>query len=85
MTLARDTTQEAAKIQRDIMRKLDGPTRLEMALRMSDEARTISQAGIRHRHPDWSEDQVRVALLELLLGADLAGTVLAARLVPTSD
>jgi len=50
---------------------------------MSDEAREISEAGIRHRHPEWTSDQVHRELLELLLGPNLAHEVLRARLVRT--
>ena len=82
MTLAGDTTHEARRIQLAALRRLDGPTRLEMACRMSDDARAISEAGIRHRHPEWSDREVRHALLELLLGLDLAGRVLNARPTP---
>lgn len=76
MTLARDTTEAAARIRLDIVRNLDGPTRLALACQMSDEARAVSAAGIRHRHPDWSEQQIRDALLELLVGPELAAKVL---------
>ena len=76
--MARDTAPEARRIQLDALRRLDGPTRLAMACRMSDGARAISEAGIRHRHPEWADEQVHRALLELLLGSDLARKVLAA-------
>jgi hypothetical protein len=36
---------------------MDGPTRLAMAMEMSDEARAITEAGIRHRNPQWTEEQ----------------------------
>ena len=83
MTLARDTSSEARRVQLDALRRLDGPHRLEMACLMSDEAREISEAGIRHRHPEWTSDQVHRELLELLLGPNLAHEVLRARLVRT--
>ena len=79
MTLAADTTRAARRIQLDALRRLDGPTRLEMACRMSDDARSISEAGVRHRHPEWSDSEVRRALLELMVGADLARQVLDAQ------
>lgn len=50
---------------------------------MSDEAREISETGIRHRHPEWTSVQVHGAMLELLLGPDLAHEVLGTRLVTT--
>ena len=52
MTLAADTTLAARTIQLRALRRLDGPTRLEMACHMSDDARSVSEAGIRHRHPN---------------------------------
>lgn len=79
MTLAADTTRAARRIQLNALRRLDGPTRLEMACAMSDDARSISEAGVRHRHPDWSEGEVHRALLELMVGADLARRVLDAQ------
>lgn len=82
MTMARDTAPKARRIQLDALRRFDGPSRLEMACRMSDDARAISEAGIRHRHPEWTDEQVRRALLELLLGRDLAQKALATRLSP---
>lgn len=75
MTLPRDTTREARELQLAILRRMDGPTRLGMACRMSDDARAVSEAGIRHRHPDWSDEQVRDAMYVLLLGEDLARRV----------
>lgn len=80
MAFARDTSATAHRIQLDALRGLDGSTRLMMACQMSDEARAISEAGIRHRHPDWADDQVHQALLELLLGPDATRTVLGSRL-----
>ena len=42
---------------------------------MSDDARAVSEAGIRHRHPEWSDREVQRGLLELLLGPELAKRV----------
>lgn len=83
MTQRRDTSLEACGRQRDALRRLDGPTRVQLAFEMSEAAREISRTGIRHRHPDWTHDQVRRALLELLLGPELARKVLVAQLTPT--
>jgi len=79
MTLAADTTRDSRRVQLDALRRLDGPTRLEMACAMSDDARSISEAGVRHRHPEWSDSKVHRALLELMVGADLARRVLDAQ------
>ena len=75
MTVVRDASAAARRIQIEALRRLDGPTRLQMALRMSDDSRDITLAGIRHRHPDWTDDDVHRELLRLLLGRELAATV----------
>ncbi len=82
MTLARDTAPKARRIQLDALRRLDGPARLEIACQMSDEARLISKAGIRHRHPEWTSEQVHRALMELLLGRETAQKALGPRATP---
>ena len=75
MTIARDTAGAARRVQVEALRRLDGPTRLQMALRMSDDSRDVTLAGIRHRHADWTDDDVQRELLRLLLGRELASAV----------
>ena len=77
-----DTTVDAWRVQRDIFRRMSGSKRVAMAFEMSDSARALTEAGIRYRHPDWTDAQVLDAMLERLLGAELARTVRMARLVP---
>lgn len=75
MVIAGDTSTSARRGQVEALRRLDGPTRLQMALRMSDDSRAVTLAGIRHRHPDWTDDEVHLELLRLLLGPELATAV----------
>lgn len=77
-----DTSQEAWVVQRSALRRMTGPERVAMAFEMSDAARSISESGIRHRHPEWSGEQVRDALMDLLLGRELASAVRRSRLTP---
>jgi hypothetical protein len=79
MTAMRDTTASARRVQVEAFRELDGPTRLLMACQMSDDSRAVTLSGIRHRHPDWSEAAIQEESLRLMLGRDLAATVLARR------
>jgi len=44
---------------------------LGMASRMSDEARAIAEAGMRHRHPAWPSDRVASAVRDLIIGEEL--------------
>jgi Flp pilus assembly protein CpaB len=79
MTVVRDTAAAARRVQIEALRRLDGPTRLQMALRMSDDSRQVTLAGIRHRHPEWTDDDVHRELLRLLLGRELAASAVAHR------
>jgi len=45
--------------------------RCTIAARMSADARAITLAGIRRRHPDYDEHQARLALFRLLLGDEM--------------
>jgi Rv0078B-related antitoxin len=82
MDLPRDTSLDAQRVQRAIFRGMTGSERVAMAFEMSDAARSLTEAGIRHRHPDWTDQQVHDALLERLHGPELAGKVRRSRLLP---
>jgi hypothetical protein len=58
-----------------VLRLKSSAERLRMACEMSDEARAISKTGVRHRHPDWTDEQIRREVRHLLLGAELARRV----------
>ena len=76
-----DTTAEAWEQHVHALRRMTGPERVAKAFEMSDAARGLSEAGIRHRHPDWDDSRVHHALMELLLGPHLAEAVRRSRLV----
>ena len=75
-----DTTVDAWRKQIEIFRRMPGPERVAMALQMSEAAREVSIAGIRHRHPDWAADQVHDALVEQLHGPRVAEAMRRSRL-----
>lgn len=76
MMRARDTTAAARRAQVEALRRLDGPTRLRMALQMSDDSRDVTRSGIRHRHTGWSDAEIHAELLRLMLGRELSRAVL---------
>lgn len=82
MVRSADTSPGAWQVQRDIFRRMTGPERIAMAVEMSEAARGVAAAGIRYRHPRWSDEEVHDALLAGLLGARLANEVRRSRLVP---
>jgi len=63
-----DTTIEAARKQFEILRRLDAQTRLKMAFELSDNLRSIVEAGVRHRHPDFDEQKVQLQVIRLMIG-----------------
>jgi hypothetical protein len=67
---ALDTSAEAEALQRKIWRRLGGPSRLLLALDMSLAARALALARLRRRHPDYSERDLKKALLRLAFTAD---------------
>jgi hypothetical protein len=66
-----DTTPEAAAVLLDIYRRMPPWRRLEIALELGDMVRSLSAAGVRSRHPEYTEDQVRLAVIRLSVGDEL--------------
>ncbi len=66
-----DTDRAAFDAQLAIYRRMTPHDRVALAIQMSEEARRIAAAGIHARHPEYDGDQVRLALLRLLLGDEL--------------
>lgn len=66
-----DTTLEAARVQFDAIRRMTLEERLERGCRLNDEFRALLRAGVRHRHPEYDEEQVRIASVRLLIGEEL--------------
>lgn len=79
----RDTSQEAHELQLRLYRAMTPEQRSELALRMSDDVRRIAEEGIKQRHPDYSDRDVRRALVALLYGKDAAAKVWPGEPVPS--
>ena len=56
--------------------------RVALAAEMSDEIRAITEAGIRHRNPAFTDDEVRAALAVIVLGREDAARLRARRVAP---
>jgi hypothetical protein len=69
--VARDTTPEAQAVQDAVMRSMGGPRRIELVVEMSAAAEALTRAGIRARHPGYTEAQVRLTAWRLRWGDDL--------------
>lgn len=67
-----DTSATALERQRETFRRMTPEQRLAVAAEMSDEIRAVTESGIRQRHPDYSDDEIRTALVVILLGREEA-------------
>ena len=66
-----DTEPAAHARQMAAYRRMSGGQRVAVTFRLNGWARRIAEAGIRSRHPDYSDQQVRMALRRLWLGDEL--------------
>ncbi len=69
--LSPDTKLEAARRQIEILRAMGIEGRAELTFRLSENLRQVTRAGIKHRHPDYTEQQVIEAYLKLILDKEL--------------
>ncbi len=69
--LPADTSLEAARVQCEIYRRMAPEKRLHLAFQMTASARALAAAGVRVRHPEYSERQVKLAVIRLTLGEEL--------------
>jgi len=63
-----DTSQEAWDAQLDLLRRMGGDKRAAIAFHLTSLARGASRDGIRARHPEYGEDDVKRAFFRLLHG-----------------
>jgi len=66
-----DTTVDAARKQFEILRRLGPEVRLKMAFELSDNLRSLVEAGVRLRHGDFDEQRVQQEVLRLMIGDEL--------------
>ena len=71
VTLPADTSQAAANVQTEALRRMGLSGRAELTFQLCDNLRQITKAGIRHRHPDYTDLQVTQAYLRLILEPEL--------------
>jgi hypothetical protein len=67
-----DTHSGAYEAQLQAYRRMSPPQKAEIAVRLSEAVRELAAEGIRQRHPEYDERDVRKALIALLYGVDIA-------------
>ena len=70
MTLT-DTSKDAERVQLEVLRRMGPEGRLQAGIELTRMSRLLLAEGIRRRHPDYDDDQIRLATIRLTLPADL--------------
>ena len=66
-----DTDEAAHRVQVDAWRRMGAERRVALAAELSEATRSVAAAGVRRRHPDYTEAEVRLAVIRLTLGDEL--------------
>jgi len=66
--LPADTTLEAARVQYAAYRRMPASQRSQYAFELSESLRQTALAGVRLRHPEYTNEQARLAVIRLTLG-----------------
>ena len=66
-----DTTAEAMRKQFEVLRRIGPAGRAAMTFELSDNVRSMVEAGVRSRHPDWDAVRVSREVVRLMLGEEL--------------
>jgi hypothetical protein len=70
VAISPDTSAAAAAIHEDAYRELGPAGRLRIALELSDFTHALAVAGIRSRHPEYTDEEARRRLAEILYAAE---------------
>ena len=71
MIRSADTSRAAEVKQIEILRRMGLSGRAELTFQLCNNLRNITKAGISHRHPEYTEQQVTQAYLRLILDPEL--------------
>jgi hypothetical protein len=66
--MSRDTSPEAEHVQAAVLRRLAPSRRLEIAIAMSEEVRSLVKQRLHQQHPELDEGALDHALIEELYG-----------------
>lgn len=70
-----DTTPEAMRVQIEVWRGMSPERRSLLAAQLCEDVRENAMAGIRARNPQFSDEEVRLALYELIHGKEVVDRV----------
>ena len=67
----KDTTRQAERIQIEALRRMGPEGRLRAGVSLARTSRELLLAGLRKRHPEFDENQIRMAYFRLVLPPEL--------------
>ncbi|WP_417849437.1 hypothetical protein [Thalassoglobus sp.] len=70
-----DTTEEALAVQLDCLRQMTPQERIQRMCSWSGQIRRMAFAAIKRRHPDLTENEVRLKFIALTYGESLAEVI----------
>ena len=70
-TIPSDTALDSVVKQFDVLQKMDVNARAAMTFELSDNLRSILEAGIHQRHPDYCDDDIKLSALSLTVDKNL--------------
>ena len=70
-----DTSPEAYQLQIDIFRGMTPAERLQRGSELSQLSRGLLADGVKHRHPEYDEEEIHLAVIRIELGDALFLTV----------
>lgn len=74
-TLSRDTSPEAERIQIELLRQMPPWRKMELINQLTQMWYDLALTGLRHRHPEASDEELHRRLADRMLGSDLATQV----------
>lgn len=69
--MSHDTSEDAARVQLEVYRRMAPSERLNVGLELTRMARDLLAQGIRVRHPEYSDDEVKWAVIRVWIGRDM--------------
>ena len=70
-----DTHRDAERVQIELMRQAPPWRKLHLLGQLNQTVKLMALSGLRQRHPQATEEELRRRLADLLLGAELAAQV----------
>jgi len=66
-----DTSPEIERMQIEKLRRMTPEKRLKLALQLIETEKKLLMEGIKKRHPEYKEKEIKLALIRILLGEEL--------------